>query len=27
MVHCRACNKTYNGNAQCCYEMNHERVK
>ena len=27
MVHCRACKKTYNGNAQCCYEMNHEPFK
>jgi hypothetical protein len=26
-VHCRACNKTYNGNAQCCFEMDHVKVK
>jgi len=25
-VHCRACNKTYNGHAQCCFEMNHVKV-
>jgi hypothetical protein len=27
MVHCRACNKTYDGNAQCCPDLNHERVR
>ena len=27
MVHCRACNKTYDGNAQCCPNLNHERVR
>jgi len=26
LVHCRACGKTYDGFAQCCYEMNHVRV-
>ena len=26
LVHCRACGKTYDGFAQCCFEMNHVRV-
>lgn len=23
LVYCKSCNRTYDGNAQCCYEMDH----
>lgn len=26
MVHCRACGVTYDGNAQCCQELDHEVI-
>lgn len=26
-VHCKSCKITYDGNAQCCYDMDHEEVK
>lgn len=26
MVHCQACNATYDGAAQCCYDMDHVKV-
>jgi len=25
-VHCNACGRTYDGNAQCCYDMDHVRL-
>lgn len=27
MVHCKACNATYDGAAQCCFDMDHENVE
>jgi len=27
LVHCRACCRTYDGNAQCCVDMDHVRVE
>lgn len=26
LVHCRSCERTYDGFAQCCYEMDHEII-
>lgn len=25
-VHCKSCKRTYDGFAQCCYEMDHEII-
>lgn len=27
LYYCRACHRTYDGAAQCCFEMDHEEVK
>jgi hypothetical protein len=27
LYYCRACQRTYDGNAQCCFEMDHVEVK
>ena len=27
MVRCNACDRTYDGNAQCCYDMDHRFVR
>jgi len=27
MVHCSACGRTYDGHAQCCFDMDHQFVR
>ena len=27
LYYCKACQRTYDGNAQCCFEMDHVEVK
>ncbi len=27
LYYCKACKRTYDGHAQCCFEMNHVKVK